>query len=235
MIPNLQSFGDRTSLMQAVAGELARAASDVIGARGEACIALSGGSTPAPAYEALAKSPLAKSPMDWAKTTFILVDERFVPSSDAASNEGLLRRTLAPALAAGARLVPMFTPDATLDDAAARADVLYARLRIDVAVMGMGEDAHTASWFPDADRLREALDLSNARTVIALNAPGAGGACERLSLTRAAVARASQVLLVLTGAAKRARLEAALIQKAATAPVAALFAAGPAPRVLWAP
>jgi len=230
MQANLQTFESRDALMQAAAGEIIRDLGQAVALRGQACAALSGGTTPAAAYERLAASNL-----DWPKITFVLVDERFVPPSDPASNEALLRRTLARALAHGARLAPMYAADASLDEAAARADALYAPLHIDVALMGMGEDAHTASWFPDADRLREALDPSSAANVIALRAPSAAGSRDRLTLTRATLARAGGVVLLIAGDDKRARLDWALARPPESAPVTALFQGGPNPRVFWAP
>lgn len=229
MQANLQTFESRDALMQAAAGEMMRDLGQAVALRGQACAALSGGTTPGAAYERLAASNL-----DWPKITFALVDERFVPPSDPTSNEALVRRTLAPALAQGARVAPMYAADASLDEAAARASALYAPLHIDVALMGMGEDAHTASWFPDADRLREALDLCSLANVIAVRAPSAAGSRDRLTLTRAALARAGGVVLLICGDDKRARLDWALAQPPEKAPVAALFDGGPIPRVLWA-
>ncbi len=173
-------------------------------------------------------------PLDWAKVTFALVDERFVPPNDAASNQALIQRTLGPAFGKGARLAPMFFPAATVTDSAEQADARYAPLRIDVALMGMGEDGHTASWFSGSSQLGGALDLDNPRTVVAVHAPQAAGVADRLTLTRAALSRAGAVLLVITGDDKRARLESALAQH--DAPVTALFNDKlAAPQVMWAP
>ena len=227
MTPIIQAFPDRATLMQRAADEVASALNEGIRARGEACAALSGGSTPGPAYERLATMRL-----DWARITFALVDERCVPASDPASNEGLLRHTLAPSLAAGATVLPMYADSAAPD----RADAAYAALHIDIALMGMGADGHTASWFPGGDRLASALDPKSPRTVVAARAPQAAGAADRLTLTRAALDRADRVLLLITGDDKRQRLEGALSQNIEDAPVAALFARpGRQPEVLWAP
>lgn len=221
-------FETRDQLMQATADRIADALQYAIGARGAACVALSGGSTPAPAYAALAALPL-----DWEKITLALVDERFVPPTHNASNEGLIRRTFAPALAAGATIRPMFAYAPSVAAAADIANADYAPLDIDIALMGMGADGHTASWFDGAQELDEALDLANPRAVIALRAAQADGAPERLTLTRAALARADRLILLLTGQEKRTRL--ASVVGGDWAPVAALFEPPmPAPEILWA-
>ena len=223
----LEALPDRAALMSRAADEIAAALMDGLAARGRACAALSGGATPGPAYERLAAKPL-----DWPKVTFALVDERCVPLSDPASNEGLLRRTLAPALAAGAHVLSMYAGSPSPDPA----EALYAGLHIDIALMGMGADGHTASWFPGGEGLGAALDRSQAKTVTLVRAPQAAGAADRLTLTRAALDRAERVLILIAGEDKRERLKAALAQSIEAAPVAALFARpGRAPEVIWAP
>lgn len=224
-MPHLSVFATREALMQAAADRLVRALQRGIAARGHACAALSGGGTPEPAY-----SLLAQARLDWRKVTFALVDERFVHPKDDASNEKMLRRALAPALDAKATLLPMFSTDGTPTEAAARADVLYWPLHIDVALMGMGGDAHTASWFPGCAR----EPLESARAVVAVHAPQAAGSPDRLTLTRSALARADEVLLLIHGEDKRARLDAALGEPPEAAPVAALFDdPEKQPEVLW--
>lgn len=212
----VREFATRAALMQAAAERIADALNTGIAERGTGSAALSGGGTPEAAYRALAALRL-----DWPKVTFLLVDERFVPPSHDASNEGMLRRALTPALAAGARLLPMFAENATPSDAAERADADYAHETIDIALMGMGEDGHTASWFPGMAALDDALDSANARTVVAVHAAQASGAADRITLTRSAIAKARTVLLLVTGDAKRQLLQTAIAN--GDAPVSRLF------------
>jgi 6-phosphogluconolactonase len=225
----IREFATRDALMRAAAERIANSLKQAISERGGACVALSGGATPEPAYRALAAFPL-----DWSKVTFALVDERFVPSMHSASNEAMLYRALAPARASGAQVLSMFMPYTTPEVAAKHADAAYAAMHINLAVMGMGEDGHTASWFPEMAGLDDVLDAKNPRTVVAVHAPQAVGAADRLTLTRSAVARADSVLLLVTGAEKRERLDRALSDH--DAPVASLFDPPvPAPEVWWAP
>lgn len=226
---NFTAFADRAALMQAAAARMAQAARDAIAARGEACLALSGGSTPEPAY-----STLADMALDWTKITLALVDERFVPPDDDASNEKMIQRAFAPAFARGLNFKPLFSATSTAAQAAERAEVIYAPLHIDLAMMGMGGDAHTASWFPGA--ATRALDLNERRSVIDIHAPHAAGAADRLTLTLSAYNRAGAALLLITGQDKRERLSWAVRQSAEVAPVAALFSPGAPPlEIYWAP
>lgn len=228
---NITTFADRDALMAAAAERVAEALTKGLQTSGSACATLSGGSTPSPAYARLAAMDL-----DWSKITFALVDERFVPPTHEASNERLLRETLAGPLSKGARLLPMYTPANTAEEAAANANALYEHQCFDIALMGMGDDGHTASWFPRAGGLTEALDLNTASTVVTTHAPQATGAPDRLTLTRAALRKAHSVVLLITGEPKRRVLKAALAGALEDAPVAALFdPAAPAPEILWAP
>lgn len=214
--------------MEAAALRLVEAITQALTVRGAARVALSGGATPEPAYRKLAAHEL-----DWRRVSIALVDERFVPPEHEASNEGMLRRALKPALERGATLLPLFAPAATLEAAAACADALYAPLEFDIALLGMGADGHVASWFPGA--LGDLLAPDNPRSVAAIIAPAAPASSERLTLTYAKLARAHRLLLLIAGEEKRAVLEAAAHAALQTAPIAALLHADAPPlEILWA-
>ena len=229
--PAFVAFASRDALMAATAHRIGDALRSAIAERGQACAALSGGSTPEKAYALLAQAPL-----DWNKVTFALVDERFVPPSHAASNEAMLRRALAPALANGAELAPLWREAASAKDAADTANAAYAALSFDIAVMGMGEDGHTASWFPSSAGLNEALDPTTTRTVVPIHAPQAAGAADRLTLTGASISKAGALVLVMAGVEKQRQFEAIVGGTNDRAPVATLLGPDMPPlEVFWAP
>lgn len=174
-------------------------------ARGQALLAVSGGRSPVALFQALQQQAL-----DWSRVTVVLVDERCVPPGHADSNSTLVRQYLLQGRAAAAQFVPFFEtlpgtagqPLASplLDDLTAQAQVRLAALPwpLDVAVLGMGEDGHTASLFPGAEGLSTAL--TSARP-LAWTRP-ATAAHARLTLTLPTLLAAHQLVLPLQGAAK---------------------------------
>lgn len=206
-----------------------------IAERGRASIALSGGSTPEPLYRALARQDLA-----WSAVTAVLVDERFAPPSDPASNEGFVRRTLAQDSAASIRLIGLWRDGASLDEAAAAAsrDLSTIERPFDVVILGMGVDGHTASWFPGASGLEAALDPA-APAVAAIRAPDnsvAGAVKERLTLSFPALRDARCSILMMIGENKR-RVFVQACEPGAVSdmPVRALLRARPDLWACWAP
>ncbi len=173
--------------------------------RGEARLAVSGGSTPALFFEALSRLDL-----DWAKVMVTLVDERFVAEDSPRSNAALVKRALLRERAAAARFLPL-AGDVSAGLAASidRVDHAIAMLgRLDAVILGMGNDGHTASFFPGGDRLVDALDMNSRRHVLSIEAPGAGE--PRLTLTLKALLEANFIALHIEGAKKRETLDIAL-------------------------
>ena len=203
-------YDDAAELADAVAGDIQFVIESAIDARGSAVIALAGGKTPLPAYEKLAKAKL-----DWKRVTIIPSDERIVPLGDPLSNVTALGKTFIPK---GARVIPV-VPKATDDYKAAgrSADALMQDLHwpLDLCMLGVGGDGHTASIFPGPD-FDEALNGPRERRALGVmpdplppEAPVA-----RVTLSRAGIITARALLIAVTGKEKRKVIEDAIKQGA---------------------
>jgi 6-phosphogluconolactonase len=193
---------------RAQAGALAKAVSGALGAslaaslNGRATLAVSGGTSPRPLFEALAVEPL-----EWARVDVTLVDDRWVPETDAASNARLVRETLLTHAARAARFAPLVDVSVPLEAriAALNADASYALPN--VAVLGMGEDGHTASIFADAPANEWAHALQTSERYVAVH-PGAAPHA-RVSLSMSALKGIDNLFLLISGERKLDVLKAA--------------------------
>ncbi len=147
----LHIFQSRAELAETLAGTIAAKLSTAIAARGTGFIAVSGGSTPA-----LLFAELSRATIDWKSVIVTLIDERLVPPDQPRSNAKLVADKLLQGPAAAARFVPLYHGTDDGEEAAARARAELGKLPwpLDVAVLGMGGDGHTASFFPDAPERR---------------------------------------------------------------------------------
>lgn len=228
---------DRATLACAVAARMEDVVRTALAERGRAILALAGGSTPMPAYERFAAAEL-----EWAAVTVIATDERWVADDSPASNLRQMRSAMR--AAAGIRwcaLKPRLLP---AEASAHRASRMLARVpqAFDAVLLGMGNDAHTASLFPGAAQLQEALKpngLADAM-VIDPNPLPAEAPFARITLTLSRLLRARSILLVISGDEKRKVLEQAISapssSSASNTPVAQLLRAANAPiEIHWSP
>ncbi|MGE7993380.1 6-phosphogluconolactonase [Pseudomonas sp. NPDC089554] len=197
-------LADGKALANTLALDVADRLRSAIAEKGQACLVLSGGRSPVPFLEQLSAQVL-----DWSKVIVSLADERWVPVEHADSNAGLLARHLFKGEAAKARFLGLYQNAASLEHAADLADLALAELPpIDVLVLGMGDDGHTASLFPASPNLAEGLDVRGTRRCLPMLAPSVPH--QRLSMTRSLLASASFIALAVQGAGKLATLRAAL-------------------------
>jgi len=194
-------YADSNTLADALAQSVADDLRSGIAARDRATLVVSGGTTP---KKFLAK--LAQQDLDWTKVTITLADERWVPPTHARSNEHLLRNTLLTGGAAAATFVPLYTdapdPESGLAEIAERIGALP--LPFDAVVLGLGNDGHCASLFPDGDRFAQACDTANPARVSPMRSATAGE--PRMTLTLSALVATRTLYLHIEGADKQAVL-----------------------------
>lgn len=226
-------YDDAAEMAAAVAGDVAFIIESALDARGSAVIALAGGRTPIPIYEKLSSAKL-----DWKRVTIIPGDERIVPLGDRFSNVTALAKFFLPK---GARVIPI-VPNAIADYKAAgrSADALMQDMHwpLDLCLLGVGSDGHTASIFPGPD-LEEALTGPKERRALGvmpepmpLEAP-----VPRVTLSMAAITTARALIIAATGKDKRTVMEAAINQgKSSKYPIGRALAGTEMPvDIHWAP
>jgi len=218
----------------ALAGRLAAFVGDhlraAVTAKGAASLAVSGGRTPVRFFEALSRLDLP-----WDRITVTLVDERRVPPDAERSNERLVRAHLLRARAATATFVGLYRggTDEHVDRDLAECAIDAVPWPLTVAVIGMGDDGHTASFFPDGDNLAACLDPGGVRRVETMRAPAAVE--PRLTLALPALLTAQTIALHIEGTGKRAVLDRALQPgPESDLPIRAVLARAPVD-IFWCP
>lgn len=232
MAYRFNNFNDGTALAQALAERVASMLAEAIVTRGHASMAVSGGSTPKAFFKALSALTL-----DWDRVTVTLVDERFVPEADGRSNHALVSQGLLQGKAAGARFIPLYHTDVSVEDAARLATEATRDIcqPFDVVILGMGGDGHTASFFPGGNNLEKALDPNTPRGIITMKADGAGE--PRLTFTFSALQDARLLVLHIETASKKPVIDQALAKgKDSTLPIGRVIAnAASETEIYWAP
>ena len=206
---HVRIFDDVGNVAEAAANGFIAVARAAIAERGRFTVALAGGSTPKRAYELLASEDY-KSQIDWLKVHIFFGDERSVPPDDAESNyrmanEALLARfALPPENIHRINGVGDAVANARLYEDEMRTyfnDALWPRL--DLVLLGMGDDGHTASLFPGSEVLNEREAWVAANWVAKFGA-------YRITLTATAINHAAHILFLVTGESKAERLREAL-------------------------
>ena len=195
-------FERAEELNKAFAEEIVTHLRETITEQGKASLVVSGGSTPAPLFELLAKTEI-----DWAVVTILLADERWVASDHPDSNEGLLQRTLLQGHASQARVISLTSAfpdeDRTLREVNAALEDIDC---FDVVILGMGNDGHTASLFPCSAELKEGLTTAAAALMVQpTTAPH-----QRISLSAQRLKKTKLGFVHTVGADKAATYEAAV-------------------------
>lgn len=189
----------KEELPRVAALRVASSLCDAIHARNAASLALAGGTTPRAMHEVLATLP----DVDWSRVSIYFGDERCVPPDHADSNYSMARESLLARVAIPPENVHRMLGELSDRDAAARAYAALLPPAIDVIVLGIGEDGHTASLFPGSPALAE-------RERLVLPVIGPKPPPERLTLTPPALERGRQLLMLASGAGKAEAVARAL-------------------------
>ena len=193
----LHTFQTQYELVEMLSKNIAIKLKSAIRTNGKATLIVSGGNTPIALFRRLRDISL-----DWEKVSIGLCDERWLPSTHEDSNEHLVKTHLLQGQASKATFVSMYNEDLDVHMAEKWCtqkikETLYP---FDVLVLGMGNDAHTASLFPNNVKLEKAFDLNNQELCIAIEPETAP--YKRMSLTLSAILTAKHIYVHFEGEEK---------------------------------
>lgn len=201
MAIELQEFNDRSVMVAALAERLTAILKDAIRMRGVASLIVSGGTTPKALFEVLSGHALP-----WEKVTISLADERWVDPALPDSNEHLVRTSLLVNKAAAAQFVPLKARRGSPQQSERACETALKKIPspFDAVLLGMGDDGHTASLFPGATGLDDALDMNSGRQCKAITPKvlPAHAPYPRMSMTLPRLLDSRRILLMITGQSK---------------------------------
>ncbi len=189
--PDYKIFSDGDAVAKDACQRIIEAAEQAIAQRGAFKIVLAGGTTPEATYR-----ELAQQESDWSKWHIYIGDERCLPADDAERNSVMAARSLTDHVAIPENQIYLIHAEKGAELAAmAYAKIVESALPFDMVLLGMGEDGHTASLFPDHEH--DAAELTHA----VHNAPKPPS--DRISLSASALSNTAELLMLITGAGKK--------------------------------
>jgi 6-phosphogluconolactonase len=197
--PVFNAFTDEITLLDAMSLRIVSSLTKAIRENKPATLAVSGGRSPKRLFQRLAKADLA-----WEEVTITLIDERWVANDHCDSNEKLVRDYLLQDKAAMATLIPLKNSASTplKGERLLEASLSALPEKITVSVLGMGEDGHTASFFPHATTLTQALSRESGRACQSITPKTA--AHSRMTLTLPRILASEEIILHISGQPKKA-------------------------------
>ena len=194
---NEHFFLEQKELIDTLSSKIIDNLQEAIQNKGSASLLVSGGSTPKPLFEKLSSFDIP-----WEKVKIALCDERWIDKNHKDSNEKLVRDSLLVNFAAKAQFISMYQEYLDIEDAQDVCSDIYEKelFPFDVLILGMGNDGHTASLFPNNIKLKEALETTKGFCICMKpdTAP-----YERMSLTKTAILSATNIYLHFEGVEKQ--------------------------------
>ena len=221
---NIITYADRDLMAIDVANEIADDLSEALHGADRVCFAVPGGTTPGPIFDSLCAADI-----DWGRIDVVPTDERWVDEGSPRSNARLIKERLLVNRAAKARFLPLYAPAHAPEEVLAELESMIApELPLAVAMLGMGDDMHSASLFPGADGLQEAL---SPKAPILVPIRRADLTETRITLSARVLGGALRKHIVMTGPQKRTAIKAAQGLPPEEAPVGCLLRDA---RIHWA-
>lgn len=199
MSDRLRQFPDAQEMFSTLADEIVTRLKGAVASCGHASLVVSGGTTP----EALF-ADLSERDAPWDKVWITLSDERWIPPSEDGSNEKLVRSKLLRGKAASAHFVSLKTDDAKPENAQATVEARISAMPkpFDVLVVGMGDDGHIASLYPDSPELKAILNTDAPALIHAVHAQNAAATGDRMTLTLRAILDSKWIVILIKGDGK---------------------------------
>lgn len=191
-------FDNTVALVKELTARIRDVLSESLHKQDRASLAVSGGTTPVPLFEALSHIEL-----EWSRVVVTLVDERWVETTASESNEHLVRTYLLKNKAAKAEFIGLKTAAATAEagEKACSQRLREVPMPFDALILGMGSDGHTASLFPEARQFSAAVDANSGRICMGIKPLSAPH--ERMTLTLPAILNSSRIFIHIRGEEKR--------------------------------
>jgi 6-phosphogluconolactonase len=197
MSPTFKTFETKESLFKCLTNDVTEILVQAVKRRDLASFVVSGGKTPQPFFQALSGANI-----DWSKVSVTLADERWVSTDHADSNEKLVRDSLR---VEGLSFISLKSSASNPYLGAAEVNRNLAAMPkpFDVVVLGMGDDGHTASLFPNSKDLKSALNPESATTLCVGLTPPSYASHPRITLTLPALLDAGKIIVLINGDKKK--------------------------------
>jgi 6-phosphogluconolactonase len=220
----IHEFNTNNEQVTALAEQIATTIQQILTQKPQAVLAVSGGKSPIKLFEKLSHYDLA-----WERVTITLVDERFLPVNHPDSNENLVHNHLLINNAENAHFVGLYT---NLDILACANNANLHIKSIDIAILGMGEDGHTASIFPCCKELNSALDIQLTPEKYIITNPTTAP-YQRIGLSLAGILEVKHIFISINGNSKLAIIKDAAKGETLQYPISYVLANRQDSQIFW--